>query len=149
MGIKRCHCPPARGIIGPRVTCLSKLLRKAFNEAVAEEGLFSGQQDIVFTLLKTEGMTLSDLAETLGISVATASVSIKRMEKAGFIVKKADDKDARITRVYPTEKAKRTPKHINEKMEVIENILKKDMTEEQALVFSDLLDTAIKNMSER
>lgn len=144
------HCgPPPRGFIGPRIMCLSKLLRQSFNEIAAEQGLFSGQQDIVLALVENEGITLSELAKLLDVSSATASVSIKRMEKAGFIIKKADQNDARITRLYPTEKAKQAPENIKNKMDSLESILKKNMTEEQTQQLSDLLELAIQNLSER
>lgn len=144
------HCgPPPRELIAPRVMCLSKLLRQSFNETVAEQGLFSGQQDIVLALVENEGITLSELAKLLDVSSATASVSIKRMEKAGFIIKKADKKDARITRLYPTEKAKQAPENIKNKMDSLESILKKNMTEKQAQQLSDLLELAIQNLLER
>ena len=58
-----------------------------FNEAVIEQGLFSGQQDILFNIVENEGITLGALAHKLRVATATASVSVKRMEKAGFIVK--------------------------------------------------------------
>ena len=149
MGCEKPKSPPPKDKIGPRVMFLSKLIRQTFNEAVAEQGLFSGQQDIVLVLAENEGITLSELAKKLDISSATASVSIKRMEKAGFIIKKPDKSDARITRLYPTEKAKLAPENIRKKMDSLESILKKDLTEEQVYELSTLLDTAIGNMTGR
>lgn len=144
------HCgPPPKELIAPRVMCLSRLLRQSFNKAVAQQGLFSGQQDIVLALVENEGLTLSELAKLLDVSSATASVSIKRMEKAGFIIKRADKNDARITRLYPTEKAKQAPENIKNKMDSIEGILKKNMTEQQVQELSDLLELAIENILER
>ncbi len=139
--------PPPRGEIGPRTVHLSKLIRKRFNRALAEQGLFSGQQDILFTIVENEGITMGALAEKLRVATATASVSVKRMEKAGFIEKKPDRLDARIIRLYPTEKAKIAPVKIQEQMDSLEDILAKDMTREEILTLSDLLDKAINNMT--
>lgn len=45
MELKPCHRRPLRpDEIGPRVMELSKYLRKNFNAAVAEQGLFSGSR---------------------------------------------------------------------------------------------------------
>lgn len=139
--------PPPKGMIGPRTVHLSKLIRKHFNHAVAEQGLFSGQQDILFTIVENEGITMGALAEKLRVATATASVSVKRMEKAGFIEKKPDRLDARIIRLYPTEKAKIAPVKIQEQMDSLEDVLAKDMTREEILTLSDLLDKAINNMT--
>ena len=133
-------------MIGPRVGCLSKMTKIALNKAVAEQGLFSGQQDILFLVNNNEGITLSELSEELGVAAATASVSVKRMEKAGFIIKKTDEEDARITRLYPTEKAKQAPENIRKKMDMLDEALKSGMTADEVKTLSDLLDRAIANM---
>lgn len=149
MGFKKHNGPPPKGTIGPRVMYLSKLVRQTANKTAAQQGLFSGQQDIVMHLIKNEGMTVSELANKLEVSTATASISVKRMEKAGFIAKKPDKTDARIVRLYPTEKAKAAPEAIRKKLDGLETILKKNMTQEQVLELSALLDTAIDNLLER
>lgn len=135
--------------MGPRIMYLHKLIRQVFNQAVSEEGLFSGQQDILFALIENEGITLGALANKIDVSVATASVSVKRMEKAGFIKKRCDKNDARIIRLYPTEKAKTVPENIRKKMDNLENIINKGMSKEEVITFSHLLQTAIDNLNER
>lgn len=149
MRYKKHNCPPPKNFVAPRIMYLSKLLRQSFNEAVAQQGLFSGQQDIVLALTENEGITPSELAKLMEVSSATVSVSVKRMEKSGFIIKKADENDARITRLYPTEKAKQAPENIRNKMDSLETILKQNMTEEQAQEFSALLEIAVQNMLKR
>ena len=143
------QCPPPKAMIAPRIMCLSKLLRQAFNEAVAEQGLFSGQEDIILTLVINEGLTLSELSKILDVSNATASVSVKRMEKSGFIIKKPDQNDARITRLYPTEKAKATTDKIKSHMDQMEKRIKTNMTETEAEQLSILLESAIQNLLTR
>ena len=77
---------------------------------------------------------------------ATVSVSVKRMEKSGFIIRKTDEEDARLTRLYPTEKARQAPENIRKKMALIDETLKKGMTQEEIELLSDLLDRAAENM---
>lgn len=142
---KHC-CPPPKNMIGPRVNHLAKFLRKALNQAISEQGLFSGQQDILFNVLENEGITLGELADMLGVAVATASVSVKRMEKAGFIYKKADERDARIICLYPTEKARMAPENIKRKMDLLDDEIKSGMSDAEIETFSSLLDRAIDNI---
>lgn len=139
----------SQDIIGPRVGKLSKLIRANFNKAVAQQGLFSGQQDIVLALVENPGITLGELAKMLDVSTATMSVSVKRMEKAGFIYKTQDENDARTVRLYPTDKAATAPKKIKAKMDALDTVIKKDMTEKEILEFARLLDKAILNITER
>lgn len=138
--------PPPKNMIGPRVMCLSKLIRQEHNKVWAEYGLFSGQQDILFALLMDEGLTLKDIADKMEVSPATASVSVKRMEKAGFIIKKTDKSDARIIRLYPTQKAKESSEEVRNQIELTEAVLHKNLTDEQVSELSDILDTVIQNL---
>ena len=143
MELKPCHRRPLRpDEIGPRVMELSK----NFNAAVAEQGLFSGQQDILLLLIRQPGMTLGQLSRALGVASATASVSVKRMEKAGFIEKRVDEKDARIVRLYPTPVAEDAPKKIHQKMNAMEQVLTAGMSQEQVLTLAGLLERALQNV---
>lgn len=147
MELKPCHRRPLQpDQIGPRVMELSKYLRKNFNAAVAEQGLFSGQQDILLLLNHEPGMTLGQLSRALGVASATASVSVKRMEKAGFIEKRVDENDARIVRLYPTPRAEDAPKKIHQKMDYLEQVLTAGMTREQVLTLAALLEQALQNV---
>ena len=71
------------------------------------------------------------------------------MEKAGFIIKKADENDARISRLYPTEKARALPENIRYKMNALEETLCSGMSREDVLRFSSYLQLAIKNLCEQ
>ena len=99
-------------------------------------------------MIENEGITSSKLASSCGVSLPTMSVSIKRMEKAGFILKKPDEKDARIMHLYPTNKAKAVPKNIKAKMDELEAVITKGMDRDTALKFAHYLQTAIDNLLE-
>lgn len=146
---KRHKKPLPPDIIGPRIMFLSKQIRREFNKAAQQQGLFSGQQDIVREIVDNEGITIGELAKRLEITTATASVSVKRMEKSGFVIKKEDEKDTRITRLYPTEKAIETPEKIKNHMNDLEKRLTVNMTEAQVKELCRLLDIAVENISER
>jgi DNA-binding MarR family transcriptional regulator len=66
-------------------------------------GLYRGQPRVLFALWNEEGLTHSDLAEHMRVSAATISKMVQRMEKTGFLVRRADDEDQRISRVYLTD----------------------------------------------
>lgn len=141
--------PPQRGMLGPRINRASKMIKRKFNEAVNEEGLFSGQQHIVLILKHNEGLTVGQIAEIIGVATATASVSIKRMEKAGFVIRKSDENDSRITKIYLTEKGHCATEHIKNKMDALEQIVSKGLTDEEILLLSDLMEKIINNLDEQ
>jgi len=137
---------PPDGLVGPRIHRASRLLRNRFNEVVNSEGLFSGQHHIIILLKHNDGLTLSEVAKATNVTPATASVSVKRMEKAGFIEKRSDEADARTVRIYLTEKGKSVTDNIKEKMDAQENMLTEGLSKEETLALSCMLDKIIDNM---
>ena len=68
-----------------------------------EIGLYRGQPFLLRALWEEEGITHSALAARLHRTPATITNMIKRMEKAGFVERRPDPEDQRISRVYLTE----------------------------------------------
>ena len=68
-----------------------------------ELGLYRGQQFVLCALWAEEGITHSELAERLHVHPATVTNAIKRMEQAGFVERRPDLEDQRVSRVYLTD----------------------------------------------
>jgi DNA-binding MarR family transcriptional regulator len=68
-----------------------------------ELGLFRGQPPLLFALWEEEGRTHSELAEHLHVQPATITKMIKRMERTGFVERRQDAEDQRVSRVYLTD----------------------------------------------
>ncbi len=66
-------------------------------------GLYRGQPPVLRTLWEKEGLTQSELAERMQIAPATVTKMLQRMEKTGFITRKPDPDDQRVSRVYLTD----------------------------------------------
>lgn len=140
---------PPRGNIGPRIGMIARLEKCAFNKAVAEEGLFSGQHRIIMILKHNGCATIGDIAKQTGTAPSTVSVSIKRMEKAGFVARQTNKDDARKTEIYLTKKGEKAPEHIRAKMESEEEMITKGFNEQEKLVLSDMLDKIIDNFLQK
>lgn len=66
-------------------------------------GLYRGQPPVLYALWEQEGLTHGELAERLHNTPATISRMLQRMEKTGFIQRRPDVQDHRISRVYLTD----------------------------------------------
>lgn len=66
-------------------------------------GLYRGQPPVLFSLWEQEGQTQTELADNLRIAPATITKMLQRMERAGFVQRKVDPEDQRVSRVYLTE----------------------------------------------
>ena len=73
------------------------------HERLEKIGLYRGQPPMLHALWEQEGLTHTELAAHLQISPATTTKMIQRMEKAGFIRRRPDPQDQRLSRVYLTE----------------------------------------------
>jgi DNA-binding MarR family transcriptional regulator len=78
------------------------LRQRRMHDLLDDLGLYRGQPSMLNALWAEDGMTHSKLAERLGKSPATITKTVKRMEKAGFVERRPDPRDERLSRVYLT-----------------------------------------------
>ena len=62
---------------------LLQAYRAKMRHLLKKNGLYAGQDAILFVLLSQSGLTQQELAETLAVSKSTVGTSLKRMEKMG------------------------------------------------------------------
>jgi DNA-binding MarR family transcriptional regulator len=82
---------------------VSHLHDSRVHQLLEKLGLYRGQPPVLFTLWEKEGVTQTELAIKLRNSPATITKMLQRMEKTGFIVRRPDDVDQRVSRVYLTD----------------------------------------------
>ncbi|MBG0786837.1 MAG: MarR family transcriptional regulator [Anaerolineaceae bacterium] len=80
--------------------------RNLIRHKMEELGLHRGQPPVLFALQEHDGLPNSELAEFLHITPATLTNKVKRMEKAGLVIRRRDPEDERISRVFMTEKGR-------------------------------------------
>jgi DNA-binding MarR family transcriptional regulator len=87
----------------PHVSRTERLVSKALAERLEQHGLSLAQFRIVGALLGEDaGLTQTELAERLGVSLPTLSVALAKLEEAGAVGRVADPLDARAKRVCAT-----------------------------------------------
>ena len=67
-------------------------------------GLFRGQPPLLLLLAKKDGMTQKEIASALNLTPPTVNKMVRRMEQGGFIHKRSDPEDLRITRILLSSK---------------------------------------------
>jgi DNA-binding MarR family transcriptional regulator len=72
-------------------------------ELLDELGLYKGQPPVLQALWEQEGMTQSELADKLERSPSTITKMVQRMERSGFLERRPDSDDERVSRVHLTE----------------------------------------------
>jgi MarR family transcriptional regulator for hemolysin len=82
-----------------------RVLRKAFDESIAQFGLSRTQWRTLAYLIKTEGMTQTELAQCLELERATIGLTIDHLEKLDFVERRAAEDDRRVWRIFLRPKA--------------------------------------------
>ncbi|MFM9976113.1 MAG: MarR family winged helix-turn-helix transcriptional regulator [Beijerinckiaceae bacterium] len=73
---------------------------------LVELGLFPGQDLVLQSLGKQDGMTMGEIADQLSIRPPTASKMIARMTAQGLLERRGKEDDARLVAVFITDAGK-------------------------------------------
>ncbi len=89
--------------VAPAITQAARSMRTALSRSLGDSGLYAGQDGVVLMLAEEDGMTPGQLAIRLGVKAPTMTRTIGRMEAQGFLERRADGTDGRLTKVHLTE----------------------------------------------
>lgn len=117
-------------------------------EAVKEMDVHPRQIPLLFLLQRKEGMSQREICDEMRIKPPTVAVSIKRMEKAGLIERKPDERDQRIVRIYVTEKGKSLSKQIEKVVRESESKIVEGFSETEICLMKRFLKQMITNMEQ-
>lgn len=81
---------------------VSRMHHHRAHEIFSQVGLYRGQPPVLFALWERDGQTLGELARAARVTPATMTRMIQRMEKSGFVTRKPDPADQRVSRVHVT-----------------------------------------------
>lgn len=86
---------------------LLQAYRTKMRTLLKKNGLYAGQDAILFVVLAHPGMTQQELSEILAVSKSTMGTSLKRMEKMGLVERKTTVRDSRCKCIFITEDGKK------------------------------------------
>ena len=116
---------------------------KCFSQMTAL-GIHPGQIPILLLLAKRVEMSQREIAEELCVKPPTVNVMVQRMEKAGLIGRRHDEKDQRITRIQLAPKGEECIDGIRCVLTEMEEIIYQGISREEVLLMKRLL-TEMKN----
>ena len=97
--------PNTEEYIGVVISDVARLLRTEFDRRVRRLGITRAQWLVLTRLHRRPGASLSELAEMMEVEKATAGRMVDRMEKKGWVVRRADSGDRRVNRLHLTQEA--------------------------------------------
>lgn len=99
--------PEDDGYIGYVLSDVARLMRTVFDRRVRDIGLTRAQWLVLTRLYRRPGASQTELAEMLEMDRASVGRVIDRMQKGGWVERRADNGDRRINRLYLTGEARR------------------------------------------
>lgn len=112
---------------------------------LAKYGIHAGQDVLLYYLSLEDGQTVSQLVNDIHIQHATISNMINRMVANDLVKKVRDENDARVSRIFLTEKGSEAVVHLKEVWLILEDQTKEGFTEEEIEVLKKLLRKVLTN----
>lgn len=83
-----------------------KTIKRTIEKRVEGTGVYRSQHRLLMSLGKNPECSQTELADKLEISPAAVAVSLKKLEKAGYIERQCKESDNRINHIVITEKGR-------------------------------------------
>ena len=126
----------------------SRMHAKKINRVLDEVHMHAGQPEMLNILLKEDGVPQSVLARELNISPATAGTMVKRLEKNGYLERRRDSEDERISNVYLTEDGRSISTRLKELQSNMNDLVFNGFSNKEKEVMRNYLNRMIENLTD-
>ncbi|MFS0855873.1 MULTISPECIES: MarR family winged helix-turn-helix transcriptional regulator [Paenibacillus] len=125
---------------------ISSQMRRNYSESLRELNLYVGQDNLLYRLWLGDGVTQMQLCEHLKCEPPTVTNMVKSLEQNGFIYRKRDVQDARIMRIFLTDKGKELEKPVEVKWREQQKKLLQSISAEDRLLLRKLMQQMERNI---
>jgi len=113
---------------------------------LARIGLHSGQENLLKALSAEDGMSMSDLAGTLGVQPPTVTKMIGRLAAQDYVERRASSGDGRQAEIFLTERGRRVIANIDKMWKRVEKSALADIDEKDRKRLRKLLRQVERNL---
>ena len=129
-------------------TRAAKLMRGAADEAMRQHGVRVGQNLLLEALWESDGLTPGQIAERLHVATPTVVKMATRMEGAGLLTRRRDEKDARLVRLYLTDQGRALEQPIQDARRELQRRATATLTKEERRHMEAALRKMIRNLED-
>ena len=127
-------------------TRAAKLMRGAADVAMSRHGVRVGQNLLLEELWRSDGLTPGEMAQRLRVTTPTVVKMATRMEATGLLSRRRDPRDARLVRLYLTERGRSLREAIERELEDLETRATATLDEQERRHLSSALAKMIGNL---
>lgn len=88
------------------IAAASRLYRMMRRHPKTDDQMTYAGNQVLHLVMENDGIRATELAELAGMRPASVSDALNRLERNGFIIRKRDQLDSRVKRVFITEKTR-------------------------------------------
>ncbi|WP_127540022.1 MarR family winged helix-turn-helix transcriptional regulator [Paenibacillus illinoisensis] len=125
---------------------VSSQMRRDYSESLRELNLYVGQDNLLSRLWLGDGVTQMQLCEHLKCEPPTVTNMVKSLEQNGFIYRKRDEHDARVMRIFLTDKGRELEKPVESKWREQQEKLLHSILPEERLILRELMKRMERNL---
>jgi DNA-binding MarR family transcriptional regulator len=130
----------------PLFTRAAKLMRAAADAAFSRHGVRVGQNLVLEALWEDDGLTPGEIAERLRVSTPTVVKMATRMEAAGLLARRRDERDARLVRLQLTDRGRALRKPIERERKRLRERATANLTEAERRHIESALAKMVENL---
>lgn len=129
---------------------VTRIMGTEFSRRLKDNGinLSRTQWRIIARLHRANGRTQTELADQMAMEKAPLGVILEKLELAGLISRRADERDGRVKRVYLTPKAEQMTPELNTTLNVLLEDMLEGLSQTRRLQFSQALTHILQNSNQ-
>ena len=127
-----------------QIGLLYRAMMKALETETAPLGIGSGRISYLFMLYINEGLTQQEMANRLQADKGAVARTLAQLEEQGYVSRRRDPADKRVTRVYLTDKSKALQGDLENAVERVITRLKENIAVDE----HDIIKVQLKHMLE-
>ncbi|HEX6255652.1 MAG TPA: MarR family winged helix-turn-helix transcriptional regulator [Euzebyales bacterium] len=132
--------------VGFRIAQVGMRHRILAQRLLAQVGVHPGQEFLLEQLWRHDGLAQTEIAVRAGVEAPTISRMVQRLERAGFVERRADAFDGRIQRVWLTAAGAAARPKVHRAWDELETTALAGLGAADRETLSDLLDRVRRNL---
>lgn len=120
--------------------------RRIMQNCLDETGVYQAQHRMLMLISCNPNVSQNDIARSMDISASTVAVSLKKLEKGGYILREMDAEDNRLNKIIITEKGNKVVEQSKQIFESTDRKVFEGFTEEEKHDLSVLLQKLDDNL---
>lgn len=121
--------------------------RKVMQNYLDETGVYQAQHRLLMEISHNPNASQNDIAKSMDVSASTIAVSLKKLERGGYINKEMDEGDNRLNKITITEKGNKVVEQSRQIIESTNQRIFDGFTEEDKSILSFLLQKLNDNLT--